>query len=137
MVVHYTLLIPRGQEAELMGIYIFFVNAFVWLPSLGVTILIQYGISWRIAIGTLSVYSFISIIFLFLMESFSLAKKDVEIMNSLRSERTSLVEQGLRGDQPNPDVSNCLSPEKNALDNANGKKTDKESAVQKGISNGS
>jgi len=121
----YVAIIPRGQEAELMGIYIFFVNAFVWLPSLGVTILIQYGISWRIAIGTLSVYSFISVIFLFLMESYSLAKKDVEIMKSLRSERTSLVEQGRRGNQSNPDTMQME------------KKTDEESVVQKGISNGS
>merc|ERR1712039_57915 len=65
---------PKGQEAELMGIYIFFCNGFIWLPPLIVTILITNAVSWRIAIAMLGLFVLLSIFTLIFMGSYDAAK---------------------------------------------------------------
>lgn len=67
--------IPKGQEAEMMGLYLFCSNGFVWMPTLVATSLIGSGVSWSVIIGTLSVYTSLSLVTLTLMGSYSSAKR--------------------------------------------------------------
>jgi UMF1 family MFS transporter len=50
------LVLPPGQNAELMGVYIFFRQVIAWLPPLVFTILNENDISQRIGIATLNAY---------------------------------------------------------------------------------
>lgn len=54
-------LIPDGQDAELMGVYLFAGQIITWLPPLIVTVLNEAGIDQRIGIGTMSVYYFLGV----------------------------------------------------------------------------
>ncbi|CAB9503872.1 Major facilitator superfamily [Seminavis robusta] len=48
-------IIPQGQDAELMGFYMFCGQIFAWAPSLVFTILNEAGVSQRIGLATLCV----------------------------------------------------------------------------------
>jgi MFS-type transporter involved in bile tolerance (Atg22 family) len=48
--------LPPGQNAELMGVYVFFRQVIAWLPMLVFTVLNERDISQRIGIATLNVY---------------------------------------------------------------------------------
>ena len=50
------LVIPPGQNAELMGIYVFFRQIIAWLPKLVFTILNERDVSQRIGMATLNIY---------------------------------------------------------------------------------
>jgi len=50
------LVLPPGQNAELMGIYVFFRQILAWLPMLVFTILNEKDVSMRIGIATLNIY---------------------------------------------------------------------------------
>lgn len=71
----YVTIIPKGQEAEMMGLYLFCSNGFVWIPTLVATSLIGSGVSWSAIIGTLSIYTFLSLVTLTFMGSYSSAKR--------------------------------------------------------------
>jgi MFS transporter, UMF1 family len=51
-----SLLIPAGQDAELMGVYLFAGQVMSWLPPLVYTILNEFGVSQSLNVGVLSVY---------------------------------------------------------------------------------
>jgi MFS-type transporter involved in bile tolerance (Atg22 family) len=51
-----TILPAVGQDAELMGIYLFAGQVLVWLPPLVFTVLNEAGVNPRIGVGTLSVF---------------------------------------------------------------------------------
>jgi UMF1 family MFS transporter len=61
----YVTIIPRGQEAELMGTYICACQMLSWLPPLIFTVMNEMGFSMRIGLLTLSFYFFISFLVLF------------------------------------------------------------------------
>jgi len=61
----YVTIIPRGQEAELMGTYICACQMLSWLPPLVFTVMNEMGFSMRIGLLTLSIYFFISFLVLF------------------------------------------------------------------------
>jgi MFS family permease len=48
--------VPDGQDAELMGLYLFSGQVLTWVPPLVYTALNEAGVSPRVGIGTLSVY---------------------------------------------------------------------------------
>lgn len=54
-------LIPGGQDAELMGVYLFAGQCVTWLPPLIFTGLNEVGVSQRVNIALLNVYFFISV----------------------------------------------------------------------------
>lgn len=59
------LVLPPGQNAELMGIYVFFRQILAWLPMLVFTVLNEKDVSMRIGIASLNIYfalSFLSLI---------------------------------------------------------------------------
>jgi len=68
-----SVLIPPGQDAELMGVYLFAGQILTWLPPLVFTVLNEAGVSQRIGIGTLAIYFFFGAIALVLMGSFKVA----------------------------------------------------------------
>jgi MFS transporter, UMF1 family len=61
----YVTIIPRGQEAELMGTYICACQMLSWLPPLIFTVLNEMGFSMRTGLFTLTLYFFASFCILF------------------------------------------------------------------------
>ena len=55
-------LIPEGQDAELMGVYLFAGQVLSWIPPLVFTGMNEAGVSQSIGIGSLSVYFFLGLI---------------------------------------------------------------------------
>jgi UMF1 family MFS transporter len=68
-----SVLIPPGQDAELMGVFLFAGQILTWLPPLVFTVLNEVGVSQRIGIGTLAVYFLLGAIALVLMGSYPAA----------------------------------------------------------------
>jgi UMF1 family MFS transporter len=68
-----SVLIPPGQDAELMGVYLFAGQILTWLPPLVFTVLNEVGVSQRIGIGTLAVYFFLGAFALVRMGSYPAA----------------------------------------------------------------
>ena len=52
----YCTVIPQGQEAELMGVYLFASQIISWLPPLVSTAINEAGINMRVSIASLSAY---------------------------------------------------------------------------------
>lgn len=55
-------LTPRGQEAELMGMYIFASQSLIWLPTLVFTIMNETRANQRFSVGVLAVYYVLAMI---------------------------------------------------------------------------
>lgn len=55
-------LIPKGQESEMMGLYIFFTYGFVWAPPLVLTFMNEIGISLRYSISFVSLFILCSLL---------------------------------------------------------------------------
>jgi MFS-type transporter involved in bile tolerance (Atg22 family) len=62
--------VPDGQDAELMGLYLFSGQVLTWVPPLVYTALNEAGVSPRVGIGTLSVYFAAGILALVSMGSY-------------------------------------------------------------------
>ena len=56
------MIIPEGQSAEYMGIYLFWGQVLTWLPPLVFTSLNEAGVSQRIALATQDVYFLIGLV---------------------------------------------------------------------------
>jgi UMF1 family MFS transporter len=63
----YITIIPRGQEAELMGTYICACQFLSWLPPLVFSVMNEAGISMRIGLFSLTFYFMVSFCILFLV----------------------------------------------------------------------
>jgi UMF1 family MFS transporter len=63
----YVTIIPRGQEAELMGVYICACQILSWLPPLVFSIMTELGLSMRIALLGLTIYFLIGLLVSFLV----------------------------------------------------------------------
>lgn len=57
-----SILIPPGQDAELMGTYLFASQCLTWVPPLVFTLLNELGVNQRVGIGTFSIYFGIGVI---------------------------------------------------------------------------
>lgn len=66
---------PRGQETELMGIFLFFINGFVWLPPLIMTVINEQGLSFRFIMPILGLFDLVALVALFLMGDFEIARE--------------------------------------------------------------
>lgn len=69
---------PRGQETELMGIFLFCVNGFVWLPPLIMTVINESGLSFRFIMPLLGSFDVIALVALAMMGDFDAAKEAAE-----------------------------------------------------------
>lgn len=66
-------IIPKGQESELMGIYIFCGQVLSWLPPLLFTALNEAGVEMSIGLASLDVFFFLGLCCLWLMGSYDKA----------------------------------------------------------------
>ena len=66
-------LIPPGQDAELMGVYLFAGQVWTWIPPLIFTVMNEAGINQSVGIGILSVYFFLGWIGLFMIGDYDKA----------------------------------------------------------------
>ena len=83
-------LMPTGQEAEMMGLWLFADQSLLWLPLLVYTIMNEADISPRISVVVLDVYLCLSLFYLYMTGSYSDARVEVN--------RTSVFSaKGLQG----------------------------------------
>lgn len=72
----YLKIIPSGEQAQYMGLYLFFSNGFVWIPNLIATLLLNvFQASWGVVLGTFSAYTMTSLVTLHFMGSYTAAKQ--------------------------------------------------------------
>jgi MFS-type transporter involved in bile tolerance (Atg22 family) len=62
-----SVLIPNGQDAELMGTYLFASQCLTWVPPLVFTLMNELGVSQRVGIGTFSIYFGIGVVALWMI----------------------------------------------------------------------
>ncbi|GAX11164.1 hypothetical protein FisN_9Hh258 [Fistulifera solaris] len=62
-----SILIPHGQDAELMGTYLFASQCLTWVPPLVFTLMNELGVSQRVGIGTFSIYFGIGVVALWMI----------------------------------------------------------------------
>lgn len=77
----YCTIIPKGQEAELMGVYICACQILSWLPPLVFTIMNESGISMRIGLLTLNAYFLISFVILFFVGDYQEALEHARVVD--------------------------------------------------------
>mmetsp|Transcript_6280 Transcript_6280/g.15568 ORF Transcript_6280/g.15568 Transcript_6280/m.15568 type:complete len:194 (-) Transcript_6280:1988-2569(-) len=70
-------LIPEGQDAEMMGVYLFAGQCLAWLPLMVYTIMNEAGISPRISVAVLIVYIGISLFALCMVGDYTEARAEV------------------------------------------------------------
>ena len=63
--------IPDGQDAELMGYYLFAGQILIWLPSLIFTILNENGVNMRIGIASVGGFFLVALLAYFLMGNYA------------------------------------------------------------------
>ena len=64
-------MIPDGQDAELMGYYLFAGQILIWLPSLIFTILNENGVNMRIGIASVGGFFLVALLAYFLMGNYA------------------------------------------------------------------
>jgi MFS-type transporter involved in bile tolerance (Atg22 family) len=72
-----SLIIPRGQDAELMGFFLFSGQILSWIPPLVYTAINEAGISQRIGVASLDIYFLLSMFSYFLMRGYQQARAEV------------------------------------------------------------
>jgi MFS-type transporter involved in bile tolerance (Atg22 family) len=82
----YCTIIPKGQEAELMGVYICACQILSWLPPLVFTIMNESGISMRIGLLTLNAYFLISFVILFFVGDYQAALEHAQVADLDRNQ---------------------------------------------------
>jgi hypothetical protein len=70
-------IIPEGQDAELMGIFLFAGQCLSWIPPLVFTAINEAGVSQRIGVASLDVYFFLSFLGYCCMGSYAKAREEV------------------------------------------------------------
>jgi len=77
-------IIPKGQDAELMGFYLFSTQILVWLPTLIFTAMNESGVDQRIGLSMLIIFNLGGFICLCLMGSYD---KCVRLANSIQTKQ--------------------------------------------------
>jgi UMF1 family MFS transporter len=70
-------IIPEGQDAELMGLFLFSGQCLSWIPPLVFTAINEAGISQQIGVASLDAYFLISLVAYIIMGSYTNARKEV------------------------------------------------------------
>lgn len=90
----YVTVIPRGQEAELMGTYICACQFLSWLPPMVFSLLNEVGYSMRLGVTSLALFMFISFLILFLVGRYDDAvahAKEVDAQQQQLTEGSTVV----------------------------------------------
>ena len=88
----YVTIIPRGQEAELMGVYICACQILSWLPPLVFSIMTELGLSMRIALLGLTIYFFIGFMVLFLVGDYDEAVRHGKQIDEVQLRGTKSID---------------------------------------------
>ena len=81
--------IPKGQDAELMGYYLFCGQILLWLPSLIFTILNENGVNMRIGIASVGAFFLIALVAYFVMGNYKDAMQVAEEGNEGNRSRST------------------------------------------------
>jgi len=86
-----TQMIRKGEEAEIMGVYLCFASLITWLPPLVFTAMNEAGVEMRVSFASLNLFFFISFCLLFLMGNFDdvVQKAKSESINDSGSDASS------------------------------------------------
>jgi len=72
-----SLIIPEGQDAELMGFFLFSGQCLSWLPPLVYTAINEAGVSPRAGVASLAIFLLVALVCLLLMGSYERARTEV------------------------------------------------------------
>ena len=61
------MILPKGQEAELSGFFVYMTQILVWLPPMVFALLIQAGVSQRWGVLVVCIFAFIALVMLLFM----------------------------------------------------------------------
>jgi hypothetical protein len=64
---------PSGQDAEMMGMYLFCGSAFTWLPPLVFTLINEHGVHITWGLASLNIFFFLGVVCLFAMGNYQQA----------------------------------------------------------------
>ena len=70
-------IIPKGQDAELMALFLFAGQILTWIPPLIFTVQNESGISQRVGVATLNIYFVLALVFYYLVGGYSKAREEV------------------------------------------------------------
>jgi MFS transporter, UMF1 family len=84
-----SILIPTGQDAELMGVYLFAGQVLTWIPPLIFTAMNEAGVDQSISIGTLSIYFVLGLIALLMISDYEKAISQTGRRSDVRTEEVS------------------------------------------------
>lgn len=70
-------IIPEGQDAELMGFFLFSGQSLSWIPPLVYTAINEAGVSQRVGVATLDVYFILAIVCYLCMGGYAKARAEV------------------------------------------------------------
>lgn len=93
----YVTIIPRGQEAELMGCYICACQMLSWLPPLVFSVMNESGLSMRIGLLSLTFYFMVSFGVLFLVGDYDEAVAHAKEIDEGKAEFASSPKGGIHG----------------------------------------
>jgi len=71
-------IIPKGQEAEMMGMFLLCNQILAWLPPLLFTVMNENGLDMAYGMASLNIFFFLGFLFLVIMGDFAKAVQDVE-----------------------------------------------------------
>ena len=96
-------IIPAGQDAELMGFFLFSGQVLTWIPPLVFAATNEANVSHQIGVATLDVYFFLSFVCYCIMGSYETARKEVNretTFTTKLTEDTAPVEAELMSQGP-------------------------------------
>jgi hypothetical protein len=109
-------IIPEGQDAELMGIFLFSGQCLSWVPPLVFTAINEAGISQRVGVASLVVYFVLAMICYFMMGGYRKARGEVNRATTYASpkEKEPVVLVGAAETMETGDTPTSSQPEESA-----------------------
>jgi len=79
-------IIPKGQEAEMMGMFLLCNQILSWSPPLLFTVMNENGFDMAYGLASLNIFFFLGFVFLMLMGDFEKAVEDVKRIRLVETE---------------------------------------------------
>lgn len=102
----YTLCLPRGQDAEFTGFYVYCTQILVWLPPLIFSGLVQKGISQSFGVFVVAMFGLVAVIIISLFPPWEKMRGvfEREAMQAAESaEPEEVIEKGTAADEASGD----------------------------------
>jgi len=82
----FSMILPRGQEAELTGYFVYCTQILVWLPPLIFTTINEVGIHMKYALMSLVIFFAIALVLLMCMDPWDTVLETVTAVNQMNKE---------------------------------------------------